>query len=95
MKQIRMTFPNYPMLGYFLNMFNHSQYTPQYTLTMSGPATEAVTVDIQFTDKNKEPDLEAIHKMFSASSSLSFTVMEDMPLVMESQFVVVDHGSIC
>lgn len=94
MKQIKMTFPNYPMLGYFLNMFNHSQYTPDYTLFMNGPATENITVEIQFTDLTKEPDFEAIHKMFSASSSLSFSV-SDIPLVMESQFTVPEDGATC
>lgn len=92
MKQIKMTFPNYPMLSYFLNMFNHSQNTPYYTLFMNGPTTENITVDIQFTDQTHEPDLEAIHKMFSASSSLAFSV-SDIPLVKESQFMVPEDGA--
>ena len=81
MKQVNMTFPNYPMLGYFLNMFNASQ-PPSFTLSFNGPTTTEIPISISFY---ADPDTIAIEKMCAAADGKNFTAYAADP-VMPSQF---------
>ena len=83
MKQIKMTFPNYPMLAYFMNMFNVNT-PPAYTLLIEGPTTDTVPVTLSFHTM-QTVDYEFVHKMFATAGGLSFSVA-DYPPTLESQF---------
>ena len=82
MKQIKMILPNYPMLAYFMNMFNVDNTLP-FTLCLEGPTTETIPVTITF-NTTETPDYEFIRKKCAASGGSAFTIVE-YPIAIEPQ----------
>ena len=73
MLSIKMKFRDYPMLGYFMNMFNASQ-PPSFNLFLFGPTTTEIPVELRFYSVDQEPDCEAIAKMCAAAYGADFSV---------------------
>ena len=84
MLKISMKFRDYPMLGYFLNMFNATQ-PPEFRMSIDGPTTDEIPVTVEFWSTDKEPDCEALAKMCAAAYGTDFSVTRPA-VVMEPQF---------
>ena len=99
MIHIKATFRDYPMLGYFLNMFNASQ-PPRFALYLERPTTDKIDIELRFYEVDAEPDYDKLAKMVAAAYGTVFSV-SDIPLVMEPQSSIADapeisiNGSAC
>ena len=81
MKQFKMTFRDYPMFCYFMNMFTSVQQPP-YTLSIEGPTPD---VPITLSFYAEEPDGESIKKMCATAYGLDFSI-SDIDFNIEPQF---------
>lgn len=82
MKQVKMTFPNYPVFAYFMNMFNVYN-PPTYTLWIEGPTRESIPVTLNFHTV-EDADYEALKKLWATAGGTTFSV-EDLPVFIEPQ----------